>query len=120
MVDAFLYRDDFFRPLDDNGFAAKSNPRSINECTPAPRIANSQRPQKKSSATTNSLTYTAAKIESLKDSRRVPRCGRANGGCDASSCADTKDATCRRERVHIEKELISFYLLYGFLNDLIR
>jgi hypothetical protein len=101
MVDAFLYRDDFFRPLDHNGFAAKSNPRSINECTPAPRVA-------------NSLTYTAAKIESLKDSRCVPRCGRANGGCDASSCADTKGATCRRERAHIEKELISFYLLYGF------
>jgi hypothetical protein len=64
MVDVFLYRDDFFRPLDDNGFAAKSNPRSIKECTPAPRITNSQRPQKKSSATINSLTYTAAKIES--------------------------------------------------------
>jgi hypothetical protein len=43
-----------------------------------------------------------------------------NGGRDTSSCADTQDATCRREIAHIEKELIRFYHLYGILNDLIR
>jgi hypothetical protein len=111
----FLYRDNLFRPLDDNDLQTKKQySHSTKECTPAPRIANSQRSQKKPSVTTNSPTFTAAKIKSLKDRRRVSCCDRSPIEDATLAPALIKKMLRAGEKAYIEIELIGSYLLYGF------